>query len=107
MDRLSDSYRLIYYDQRGRGKSRGNYNWKTSVSSNVSKIWTAWPAAAKRTRRSRAISRRGPFAFNRGGRILGIPRVVPTRRFRLRGGVRARLQALGRQAAGRIAPRTR
>jgi len=23
MDRLSDSYRLIYYDQRGRGKSRG------------------------------------------------------------------------------------
>lgn len=24
MDRLSDSYRLIYYDQRGRGKSRGD-----------------------------------------------------------------------------------
>jgi proline iminopeptidase len=23
MDRLSDSYRLIYYDQRGRGRSRG------------------------------------------------------------------------------------
>ncbi|HEY3177670.1 MAG TPA: alpha/beta fold hydrolase, partial [Casimicrobiaceae bacterium] len=24
LDRLSDSYRLIYYDQRGRGKSRGD-----------------------------------------------------------------------------------
>jgi proline iminopeptidase len=24
MDRLSDSYRLIYYDQKGRGKSRGD-----------------------------------------------------------------------------------
>ena len=41
MDRLSDSYRLIYYDQKDEESHGVIYDWKTSVSRNISKIWTA------------------------------------------------------------------
>ena len=41
MDRLSDSFRLIYYDQRGRGKSAGNVQpGDVSIASEIADLET-------------------------------------------------------------------
>lgn len=40
MDHLSDSFRLIYYDQRGRANLWARYGSKMSPSNQRSKIWS-------------------------------------------------------------------